>query len=186
MIHIGIDFDDTLMDTRRSIVQLLNHKHNKSLKFEEIAEYGVSSLYNYSFKEFQAFFTNHLHELHTIKPEPFVKETLIALGGTHKCSVITGRPTEWMESASDWITSNDLSIQHIFCASDYTGGKAECAAFHEVTHFIEDRSNDAISLAENGIDVFLLDKPYNRECRHARITRVQDWQEIRTLIGGFV
>lgn len=33
MNHIGIDFDDTLVDMRKSIVKLLNKIHNKNFRY---------------------------------------------------------------------------------------------------------------------------------------------------------
>ncbi|MEM5593336.1 hypothetical protein AAHH67_18900 [Niallia circulans] len=70
MNHIGIDFDDTLVDMRKSIVKLLNKIHNKNLDYEEMVEYGVSDLYGYSFEAFVDFLQtikrnciqlNHIH-----------------------------------------------------------------------------------------------------------------------------
>ncbi|MBQ6449060.1 MAG: hypothetical protein IJJ10_16635 [Bacillus sp. (in: Bacteria)] len=57
MNHIGLDFDDTLVDMRKSIVQLLNKIHNQDLNYEEMVEYAVSDLYGYSFEAFLDFFT---------------------------------------------------------------------------------------------------------------------------------
>jgi uncharacterized protein len=182
MNHIGIDFDDTLVDMRKSIVEVLNKIHDKNINYEEVTEYGVSSLYNYSFKDFQTFFTDNQSELHAIKPNSLLKTTLDELGAEYKLTVITGRPNEWIHSAAQWITKHDLPILDIVCVSNYKKGKAECAAALKVSHFIEDRANDALSIADAGINVFLLDKPYNRDCRHARITRVRDWDEIKALL----
>jgi len=36
-------------------------------------------------------------------------------------------------------------------------------------------------IATAGINVILLDKPYNVDCAHENITRVKDWNEIRRL-----
>ncbi|WP_273834003.1 hypothetical protein [Guptibacillus sedimenti] len=41
MIHIGLDFDDTLIDMRKSIIRLLNELHQKDLIYEDIKECGV-------------------------------------------------------------------------------------------------------------------------------------------------
>lgn len=59
MNHIGLDFDDTLVDMRKSIVQLLNKIHNQDLNYEEMVEYAVSDLYGYSFEAFLDFFTKN-------------------------------------------------------------------------------------------------------------------------------
>lgn len=76
MNHIGLDFDDTVVDMRKSIVQLLNKIHNKDLRYEEMVEYGVSDLYGYSFEAFLDFFTKNQKELHSANPYPFMINVL--------------------------------------------------------------------------------------------------------------
>lgn len=182
MEHIGLDFDDTLVDMRKSIVQILNKLHKEDLIYEDIQVYGVSDLYGYSFDEFIEFFTENQKDLHNISPFPFLFEVLTELGQTSKISIITGRPPGWMASASNWVKQNNLPIDAIMCASQYQNGKPECASIHNVSLFIEDNPEHALALANSGIKVLLLDKPYNRDCKHNLITRVKDWEEIGRLL----
>jgi uncharacterized HAD superfamily protein len=180
--HIGLDFDDTLVDMRKSIVQILNKLHREDLIFEEIKEYGVSDLYGYTFEEFIEFFTENQKDLHNISPFPFLLEVLTGLRHNSKLSIMTSRPPEWMESASNWVKDNNLPIDEIMCASIFKNGKAECASIHNVSLFIEDNPEHALALANSDIRVLLLDKPYNRDCKHSLITRVKDWEEIGRLL----
>ncbi len=182
MNHIGLDFDDTLVDMRKSIVQLLNKIHNKDLNYEEMVEYGVLDLYGYSFETFLDFFTKNQKELHSANPYPFMIDVLSELSKTTKLSIMTGRPKAWMNSAELWVERNELPIDDIICASEYINGKPECALIHNITLFIEDNPSHALSIANNGMNVFLLDKPYNRMCNHERITRVKDWEEVGRLL----
>ncbi|MEK4868145.1 MULTISPECIES: HAD family hydrolase [unclassified Niallia] len=108
MNHIGLDFDDTLVDMRKSIVQLLNKIHNKDLNYEEMVEYGVSDLYGYSFETFLDFFTKNQKVLHLAKPYPFIIDVLSELSKTSKLSIMTGRPKAWMNSAELWIVKHKL------------------------------------------------------------------------------
>lgn len=185
MNHIGIDFDDTLVDMRKSIVKLLNKIHNKNWDYEEMVEYGVSDLYGYSFEAFVDFFTNNQKELHSAKPYPFLIDVLSELSKTSKLSIMTGRPKAWMNSAELWIVKNKLPIDDIVCASEYINGKPECAFIHNVTLFIEDNPTHALSIANSGIDVLLLDKPYNQMCKHERITKVKDWEQVGRLLLSY-
>ncbi|MCB5238561.1 5' nucleotidase, NT5C type [Niallia circulans] len=182
MNHIGLDFDDTLVDMRKSIVQLLNKIHNQDLNYEEMVEYAVSDLYGYSFEAFLDFFTKNQKVLHLAKPCPFIIDVLSELSKTSRLSIMTGRPKAWMNSAELWIVKNKLPIDDIICASEYKNGKPECALIHNVTLFIEDNPSHALAVTNSGMDVWLLDKPYNRICNHERITRVKDWKEIGTLL----
>ncbi|SDP04304.1 Uncharacterized protein, HAD superfamily [Paenibacillus sp. yr247] len=182
MNHIGLDFDDTLVDMRRSIVELLNELTGKNLISENVAEYAFSDLYGYTYQEFFNIFSINQERLHLIEPYTQLKETLEELGRDSKISVMTSRPLEWMDSAVKWINEKDLRINDVICASEYKNGKAECAALRNVTLFIEDNPEHAVSIAEAGIDVLLLDKPYNRNCHHPRIKRVNSWTEIRKVL----
>lgn len=178
MIHIGLDFDDTLIDMRKSIVRLLNALHQKDLIYEDIKEYGVSDLYGYTFDEFIEFFSNNQAELHIEKPYRYVKEVLNNAAQEAKFTIITGRPTDWIEAALRWTEVNQLPVKEVVCASQYRNGKVECADLRDITLFIEDHPDHAMNLAENGIEVLLLDKPYNQNCLHNKIRRVKDWEEI--------
>jgi uncharacterized HAD superfamily protein len=165
-MHIGLDFDDTLVDMRKSIVETLNILHKKDFIYDRIKEYGVSSLYGYSFEDFNNFFTNYQEQLHAVEPYPFLKNTIKVLNNKYKLSIMTGRPSYWMDSAHKWVKEHELPIDEILCASDYKNGKAECATLHNVSVFIEDNPSHAVSIAGTGIKVLLLNKPYNQECEH--------------------
>ncbi|WP_077614884.1 5' nucleotidase, NT5C type [Caenibacillus caldisaponilyticus] len=180
--HIGLDFDDTLVDMRKSMVQVLNRLHHQTVIYEEIEVLAVSTLYGYSYDEYVDFFTRNQKILHAVDPFPYVQEVLAKLSAEAKLSIMTGRPKEWMGSVKEWVERHHLPIDAILCASQYPNRKAECASLHQITLFIEDNPVDALALAESGIDVLMIDKPYNRECRHKRMTRVKDWEAIGRLL----
>lgn len=186
MIHIGLDFDDTLMDTRKSIVNALNKQYDRDINFEDVTTYEISELYEQSFEEFIAFFTSNQEELHLTEPYPFLQETLSKLLNKARFTIMTGRPVEWMESANKWIKEHDINVESSLCASQFENGKLECATLHGVSLFIEDLPAHALSLANGGITVLLIDKPYNQECQHARIKRVKNWEEIGKILDELV
>ncbi|WP_165921082.1 NIF family HAD-type phosphatase [Paenibacillus albiflavus] len=156
----------------------MNQIHGQEFIFDDVSIYGVSELYGYDFEQFYAFFTSNQYELNNIAPEGNLTEILDQLSSKYKMSLITGRPNEWMNSAVDWITKNNLAISNHFCASEYADGKAGCAKKLGITVFIEDHPKHALEIAEEGIQALLIDKPYNQECRHPNIIRVNEWEEI--------
>ncbi|MDQ0874993.1 putative HAD superfamily protein [Paenibacillus sp. V4I3] len=103
-----------------------------------------------------------------------------------KFTIMTGRPIEWMESAKKWIKENGIVVESSLCASQFENGKLECATLNGVSLFIEDHPTHALSLADGGINVLLIDKPYNQECQHERITRVRNWEEIGKILDTLV
>ena len=48
---------------------------------------------------------------------------------------------------------------------------------------IEDKSDVALHLAENGIKVLLFDAPYNQEVKHENITRVKTWEDVHNIVN---
>ncbi|UJF32225.1 5' nucleotidase, NT5C type [Paenibacillus hexagrammi] len=185
MIHIGLDFDDTLIDTRKSIVRVLNKQLNRNIMFDEVTIYEISELYGQTFEEFKGFFISNQDELHKIEPYPFIKETISRLADKVKFTIMTGRPVEWMDSLKKWVKENNLKVESSLCASQFENGKLECAKLNDVSLFIEDHPTHALSLADGGVNVLLIDKPYNQECQHQRITRVKDWTEVGKIIDAF-
>ena len=184
MIHIGLDFDDTLMDTRKSIVRVLNKQLNRNIIFDEVTIYEISELYGQSLEEFKEFFISNQDELHQIEPYPSMQETISRLTDKVKFTIMTGRPVEWMESLKKWVKENNITVESSLCASQFENGKLECAKLKDISLFIEDHPTHALSLADGGINVLLINKPYNQECQHQRITRVKDWKEVGKILDA--
>jgi len=53
-----------------------------------------------------------------------------------------------------------------------------------VDAMIEDRADNALYLAENGVKVILMDAPYNKELSHKNIIRIRNWNEVPEVISG--
>jgi len=52
-----------------------------------------------------------------------------------------------------------------------------------ITLMIDDDNKNALSCAENGVNVILLNRPWNIGLEHEKIIRVNDWKEIEKIIG---
>lgn len=50
--------------------------------------------------------------------------------------------------------------------------------------WVEDKTENAILGAEMGLDAFIIDHPYNRDCQDPRVKRVKGWKEIYNYIVG--
>lgn len=51
--------------------------------------------------------------------------------------------------------------------------------------WVEDKPENAIVGAEMGLDSFLIDQPYNKECQDDTIKRVRGWKEIYEYVTGW-
>lgn len=174
---IGLDFDDTLMPTRQVIVAHFNKIFGKDIGLDELTEYYFGPQWGVTGQDFARIFEENEEAFHSAKPLPGVLETINRFRDRCEFFLITGRPEPWLDSARKWLLRHDIPVKAIHSA-ERTADKARLAFQEGITLFIEDNPKVANDLAEKGIQVILLDTPYNKSCNHPNITRVKDWFEI--------
>lgn len=94
---------------------------------------------------------------------------------------VTARPTyiEVVEDTRLWIKENGFLCHGIHHADD----KASFCVEKGISVMIEDQVNHIIDLSDNGIDVIVMDQPWNRDLttelheQKSRIRRVNNWRE---------
>lgn len=112
----------------------------------------------------------------------------------HSLYVITARKFSTMKNPlsslsrnlfRSWTEKNDLPVNDIlFCSEVNTPPqKLEHCRRIGADIMIDDKSDIALFLAENGMKVLLFDAPYNQETVHKNITRVRSWDEIQQYIS---
>jgi hypothetical protein len=115
------------------------------------------------------------------------KDTLIkAKSKGYKIVIITARPyLEVKRIYADtmaWLEAEGIPYDAIYWGKD----KADIVFryLHPAVpvYFIEDRDKHAIELANEGIRVLLMDKPYNRGVEHSNITRVDGWDGVACVL----
>ena len=182
MMHIGIDFDDTLLDTRRVFVRILNEIHGTNHQLEDLHDYYLMGTFGCTAEYLESVFTRHFEELHASEPFPGV-QTAIKQAQTcgHVITIITARPAIHMPPLYQWLARHDLPSDRVISASK-SGEKALRAAEAKIDIFVDDNPRHALALAARGIRVLLLDRPYNRNCQDPNITRVPDWTAIREIL----
>lgn len=94
---------------------------------------------------------------------------------------VTARPTliEVVEDTRFWIKENGFLCHGIHHADD----KASLCVEKGISVMIEDQVNHITDLSDKGIDVIVMDQPWNRDLNQelheqkARIRRVNNWRE---------
>jgi uncharacterized HAD superfamily protein len=181
-MHIGIDFDDTLLDTRRVLVGILNRLHGTNHQLESLQDYYLMGTYGCTSEYMESVFTQHFDELHAPAPFPDVQTTIQQLQARgHAITIITARPAIHMPPLHEWLARHHLPGDRVISASK-SGEKALRAAESNIDIFIDDNPRHALALATRGIRVLLLDRPYNRTCQATCITRVPHWNAIRDFL----
>jgi len=182
MMHIGIDFDDTLLDTRRVFVQILNRIHGTHHQLEDLHDYYLMNTFGCTSEDLESIFTEHFDELHAMEPFTGVQATIkAAQAHGHTITIITARPLVHMPQLHRWLARHNLPGDRVISASK-SGEKALRAAEAKIDIFVDDNPRHALALAARGIRVLLLDRPYNRNCQDPHITRVPDWNAIRKFL----
>ena len=181
-MHIGLDFDDTLLDTRRVFVGILNRIHGTNHQLEALQDYYLMNTFGCTMEYLESVFTEHFEELHAMDPFPGVQTTIQqALARGHVITVITARPEIHMPPLRQWLARHHLPGDRVISASQ-SGEKARRAAEAKIDVFVDDNPRHALALAARGIRVLLLDRPYNRQCQDSHITRVADWQAVSQIL----
>jgi len=181
-LHIGLDFDDTLMPTREIMVALMNREHGTTVHHNDCTEVFFSARWNHTRDDFHAFFTRNETEIHTIGPYEAMCETLAEWSRFADFHIVTGRPECWKASAAKWLTRHGIPFVDIHCVEG-KNGKARAVEPLNLTFFVDDRADFATQVADKGIPVLLPDRPYNQGYSHPHVQRVKDWHHIRQLVA---
>ena len=186
-LRIGLDFDDTLIPMRAAIVDFLNKSRGTSIHLESLTNFRIMAQWGLTDADFVSMCNENEAVFHGNPPLPGVLETLAQWSAQSTLYVVTGRPAVWIPPARAWLERHGIKVAEIFSAATM-GDKAQLALQQGITLFVEDNASAALSIAQQGIDVLLMDAPYNRYCcSHPRIRRVKDWFEIHSLTtDGFI
>lgn len=122
----------------------------------------------------------------TCEPVPHAIEgvhELLARGDS--AIVVSDRPQRLLDATQTWLREHDLDLPLIFTRSVHslsTEGmtKSQIAYLYKLRHVVEDAPHHAEWLGNRSYvdQVYLLDKPYNRDVEHEKVTRVDSWKEI--------
>ena len=81
---------------------------------------------------------------------------------------------------SKWLDRFGISFNAVHFCDEKNSAREKLLACRKlgVDAMIEDKPDNALYLAENGIRVFMVHAPYNEDVTHENIIRVQDWADI--------
>ena len=186
---IYVDMDDVLCETARGFVSLLEREFGRRVSFDQIHDFDLGVSFGLDPAELERFFEiAHRHELLTdLDPLPGAIETVRAWAATGtEIAVVTGRPSSTAAACRGWLERHDVPHRELTFVDKY--GRASAAAEPEVLPLealrrdsyrlaVEDSLPTARFLAERGIPVLLVDRPWNQgDCDG--VHRCRDWAEI--------
>jgi 5'(3')-deoxyribonucleotidase len=176
--RIGVDIDDTLLDFVGSYIEYSNKMNKTNLKREDFILYSFSNKTIFDFYD-SDFFRKML-------PLPESVETINCLKKNYDLYIVTSRPNYLYINTMNQLWEHFRSIfsEVFFSSNHYTGEKnsgktkADICLENGISILIDDSLEYALQGAKKGLEVFLLDYPWNKKEDHKKIFRAENWKEI--------
>lgn len=190
---IGIDLDDVLMDFCGPICAFHNSISGTSFTRDDLWSYNLDESWKCSEEESRKRVFDYYHSDNHKRALP-VSGAVSAIENLSKNNtlvIVTARPDVVSELTCAWINTHfPKRFTSIHFANYYHGDatrkrkKSDVCKELGVDLFIEDSLENALSIAENGTPVLLLDSPWNKKKDLPEsITRVYSWSEIETKLA---
>lgn len=96
-------------------------------------------------------------------------------------SFLGSRARKWFK---EWLKKYNISFSSFNFCSEERSPQDKLLACKKLNAdaMVEDKPDVALYLAQNGIKVVLITTPYNKGLSHENITRVDDWNEVKSVL----
>ena len=190
MKRIGIDFDDILFDFNHKYCEFLKERYGTNLCFDDIFTYDMCTVWKVDTEEairrVNEFISSYSHD--EVSPVSGSVETIKELRNYYELHLITSREEKFKDKTLNWLNKHFPNLFHKIHFTNLFGEnkkkrlKSEVCLENGIELMVEDAPIYAKDLAEKGIEVLLLDKPWNRVETHPLVKRVYDWKEIEKIL----
>ena len=184
-LRIGIDLDDVVFDFVNFLLLNYEKEFKKKILFEDITSFYFAPIFNFSEEECFAFIKQILSKknVENLQLLEGAQNSINLLAKVHKIYFVTSRVFRegTLKSLKKHFVEIDFEL--VFSSNPYakTKGRTKGEICKElgINFMIEDSKEHSEICAEKGIKTFLLNKPWNKECKeHENIIRVNGWNEI--------
>jgi uncharacterized HAD superfamily protein len=184
--RIGIDIDDVIFPFMANFLSYLNKKNMTSYSFEDVTNYHLWKMGIHKSKEEDVLvaleFQNSII-FDDINPIDGTKEVIEEISEYYDIFFVTSRPEDIKDKTNNFLNKHfPKNGFKIFHSGDVYGknlSKTEICKELKISLMIEDNPEYAYDLAKNGIKVFLIDKPWNKNyVNHENIIKVEKLEEV--------
>ena len=186
-MKIGVDMDGVISNCIDPLLNYYNRTYGTDYTREQVKSHNLRELWGGTreeeIKKSYGFFKSLYFK--DIKPIPGSVETIDVISKNNELFLVTARPFKIEKETKEWIKKyfpemfKNVILTNEFSLNGNNEKKVDIYFEMGIKLVIEDCLTNAIDCAINGIDVYLLDAPWNRSERlHARIERVKNWKEI--------
>ncbi len=186
MKKIGIDLDDILLDFNGAFIEYHNSKYGTTLKKENTTTFFLEEILDIPREEamlrLRDFYLSSHHE--EAAPIDGAVEALVDLARTNKLLIISASPEEIRIRIESWLkkhfinTFESIHFTRKMSTDTHSLKKSEVCQSLGIDVFVDDALHNAENIAECGIPVLLLDRPWNQGEVPKLVTRVYSWSEI--------
>jgi hypothetical protein len=190
-MHIGVDLDDTALDSINSLISFHNKIHGTNFKKRDFHSCWYREVWGGTkedeVKELEVFSQSDYYNQIAPMPGSQLALHLLAEDG-HKLSAITGRVYSLTEKTEKCIEKHFSNIfSGIYHTNSYglTGAKIKkseiCKQFN-VDVIIDDDLNHIIDCTSSDLPVIVYDSPWNQGALPEGSIRMKNWIKILELI----
>lgn len=182
-MKIGIDFDDVITEFTGSLMSYYHEKYGKKVSKEEILVWDWGLYWGIPREEAikRGDIFHDTYDVKNILPLEKAIYSLNELMKEHEIFIITARPSRFKHRVEEWLKHHLGKKLEVIHAGDFHKGqgasKAEICKELSIGVLLEDSGETATDCANNGINVILFDKPWNKNIEHDNIVRVNNWDE---------
>ena len=191
---IGVDLDEVLADTLSAIIKFHNEVYGTELEKGDFNSYRFQEIWGGTRQEaikkvyrFQS--TNYSRN---VKPVPGSIEGIKKLKEGNELILITSRPHDVKNQTLTWLSHYfPGAFSRVFFTDAYSltkRGRRKSEICHKmgVDILVDDLLSCSFDCASEGIQVFLLNKPWNQGKElPVLITRCKNWEEIVECVENF-
>ena len=193
MRKIGIDIDDVLLELTQAFIKYHNETYGTQLTFKEFTSYYLPKVIGGTFNEAVAKLdnVNQTHYSFNLKPVPEAREAITRLQEKARLSVITSRSTKLFSITRQQVQNHfpgSLADSIYFARNPYLSSsgltKKDLCLKLEISTLFEDSLEHARECAAAGIQVYLIDYPWNQlQEEIPGVTRLtKGWAELLPLL----
>ncbi|MCF7834583.1 HAD hydrolase-like protein [Candidatus Gracilibacteria bacterium] len=189
---IGIDLDEVLSETVETMLKSHNNMINgMSIYKEDISDYYIFNIKKYKISQEDAvkYFRSFYDQTQSNDDIPAIKGSADGLKRLKKNGwkivIVTARREDIKDITISWLDHHFPGLwDDILFASHFTDkqiNKSELCKQNGINIMIEDNLDYAIEMANEGIKMYLLDKPWNKKFDpelNKGITKFYNWNEL--------
>lgn len=191
-LKLGIDIDDVVCELNSQLVKHFNKEFDKDVLLEDIYDdHAFDKIFGLKREEiiesiYKFIFAENMENLPLIKDS---REVILNLQENFEINFITSRHPNNKDSTLIFLNKHfpDNNFRIFFSSDIWKNSgktKSEYCLDENINYLIEDNKKYALSCANSGIKVFLMDKPWNQDCEHKNIIRIESWNDVLEKLNG--